>query len=119
MTTSRTLRRVAVILVGAATPVLAQNTPPVAAPPRPPAATDTSTGLPVDRIAAVVGDRPILWTELMEEINERRARGLNIPLDDSTAQMALARQVIQEMIDEEVIVQIIGMGPVVTTQVEK
>ena len=41
----------------------------------------------------------------MEEINERRARGLNFPANDSTAQMALARQVIQEMIDEEVIVQ--------------
>lgn len=60
--------------------------------------------LQVDRIAAVVGDRPILWTEVMEEVNERRARGLQVPAD-SAGQMTLARSVIQEMIDEEVIVQ--------------
>lgn len=60
--------------------------------------------LQVDRIAAVVGDRPILWTEVMEEVNERRARGLQVPTD-SAGQMTLARSVIQEMIDEEVIVQ--------------
>jgi peptidyl-prolyl cis-trans isomerase SurA len=81
----------------------AQNTPPAPPMAPPPAATDTGV-LPVDRIAAVVGDRPILWTEVQEEINERRARGLQIPPGDS-AQMALARTVIQEMIDEEVIVQ--------------
>ena len=58
----------------------------------------------VDRIAAVVGDRAILFTELMEEINERRARGLKVP-PDSAAQNELMRSVIQEMIDEEAIVQ--------------
>jgi peptidyl-prolyl cis-trans isomerase SurA len=70
---------------------------------RPTLPTDTA-GLQVDRIAAVVGDRPILWTEVMEEINERRARGLKMPAD-STEQMQMARDVIQEMVDEEVIVQ--------------
>ncbi len=105
MTTPRTLRLAAACVLVAAPAAVAQNVPPAATPmARPGAATDTG-GLPVDRIAAVVGDRPILWTELMEEINERRARGLNIPLNDSLAQMQLARSVIQEMIDEEVIVQ--------------
>ena len=106
MTTPKTLRLAAVALIAASTAALAQNTAaPAAATPRAAAPGDTVGGLAVDRIAAVVGDRPILFTELMEEINERRARGLNFPANDSTAQMALARQVIQEMIDEEVIVQ--------------
>src|SRR6185295_10382661 len=70
----------------------------------PAAAADTLSGIPVDYVAAVVGDRAILWTEIQEEINERRARGLKVP-PDSAAQMELARGVIQEMIDEEVIVQ--------------
>jgi peptidyl-prolyl cis-trans isomerase SurA len=101
MTTLRTLR-LATLVALVASPAFAQNTPPAAAPARPAAAVDT--GIPVDKIAAVVGDRAILWSELNEEINERRARGLKIP-PDSAAQTELARSVIQEMIDEEAIVQ--------------
>jgi peptidyl-prolyl cis-trans isomerase SurA len=100
----RSVLVVTACLAALARPVAGQTTQPQQAL-RPPAATGADTGsLPVDRIAAVVGDRPILWTEVMEEINERRARGLQVPPGDS-AQMALARSVIEEMIDEEVIVQ--------------
>jgi peptidyl-prolyl cis-trans isomerase SurA len=81
----------------------AQNPPPATPPALRPAAV-ADTGLEVDRITAVVGDRAILFTELMEEINERRARGLKVP-NDSGAQNELMRSVIQEMIDEEAIVQ--------------
>jgi peptidyl-prolyl cis-trans isomerase SurA len=58
----------------------------------------------VDRLVAVVGDRPILLSELTEELSERRARGLKIP-PDSAGWMETARGVLQEMIDEEAIVQ--------------
>ena len=102
MTTLTSLRRVAIAAI-VASPILAQNPPPATPPtPRPSAVPDT--GLEVDRITAVVGDRAILFTELMEEINERRARGLKVP-NDSAAQNELMRSVIQEMIDEEAIVQ--------------
>ena len=103
MTTLRTLRLVAAATLFAAPVAFAQNATPPVAPPQPKLPSDSSV-LQVDRIAAVVGDRPILWTEVMEEINERRARGLKLPTD-STEQMEMARGVIQEMIDEEVIVQ--------------
>jgi len=75
MTTLKTLRLAAVAVLLAAPAAFAQNTPPppAGASMRPTLPTDTA-GLQVDRIAAVVGDRPILWTEVMEEINERRAR---------------------------------------------
>src|SRR5512138_1266328 len=107
MTTSRILR-LATLAVAVLAPVafapraFAQNTPPSLPPQKAAQGADTSAAQ-VDRIAAVVGDRPILWTEVMEEINERRARGLKPP-PDSAGQMELARGVIQEMIDEEAIV---------------
>lgn len=108
MTTSR-IRRLATLAAVVLSPValapgaFAQNTPPSVPPQKAAQSADTSAAQ-VDRIAAIVGDRPILWTEVMEEINERRARGLKPP-PDSAGQMELARGVIQEMIDEEVIVQ--------------
>src|SRR5689334_25274263 len=98
----RLFRRAAVAALFA-TPALAQNTPPAAPAPLRLAQPSDTSALQVDRIAAVVGDHPILWTEVMEEVNERRARGLKVPTD-SAAQMEMARSVIQEMIDEEVIV---------------
>jgi peptidyl-prolyl cis-trans isomerase SurA len=104
MTTFTSLRFVALAALLVSSSALAQNTPPVAASAqKPPQPADTSS-IPVDRIAAVVGDRAILWSELNEEINERRARGLKLPTD-SVGQMELAKSVVQEMIDEEAIVQ--------------
>jgi peptidyl-prolyl cis-trans isomerase SurA len=103
MTNFRTLRLASVAVALLAPGAFAQNAQPAAAPSKPRVGADTA-GAEVDRVAAVVGDRPILWTELQEEINERRARGLKVP-PDSAGQMELARGVIQEMIDEEVIVQ--------------
>jgi peptidyl-prolyl cis-trans isomerase SurA len=102
MNTVRTIQIAVAALMFAAPIALAQNPQPLAKP-RPIAQGD-SGALPVDYVAAVVGDRPILWTELMEEFNERRARGLKPPTD-SAEQIALARSILVEMIDEEVIVQ--------------
>jgi peptidyl-prolyl cis-trans isomerase SurA len=104
MTPLKTLRLVSLATVLALPAAAAQNPPP--APPaaaRPAQAADTA-GLPVDRVIAVVGDRPILLSELTEELSERRARGLKIPTD-SAGWMETARGVLQEMIDEEAIVQ--------------
>ncbi|MFN8573924.1 MAG: peptidylprolyl isomerase [Gemmatimonadaceae bacterium] len=58
----------------------------------------------MDRVVAVVGTTPILWSEVLEVINQRRAQGMTIP-DDSTAQVVLARQVVGEIVDEEILVQ--------------
>ena len=104
MLNSRSFLLVAACLAAVAPAAAPQATPPAPAPTTPASAGSDTAWLPVDRIAAIVGDRPILWTEVMEEINERRSRGLQLPPGDS-AQMILARTVVQEMIDEEVIVQ--------------
>jgi peptidyl-prolyl cis-trans isomerase SurA len=60
--------------------------------------------LVVDRIAAVVGERIILLSEVDEEINQRRGQGLELP-QDSAAIVALRRQVLDDLIDDEVIYQ--------------
>lgn len=60
--------------------------------------------IPVDKIVAVVGQYPILWSDVLEELAQRRAGGLQVP-EDSVAQLALARSIIDEMVDVEVMVQ--------------
>ena len=59
---------------------------------------------PVDRIVAVVGSEPIRWTEVLEVYNQQKARGMPEP-PDSAAQMALARQILDGLIDTELMVQ--------------
>ncbi len=58
----------------------------------------------VDRIVAVVGRTPILWSEVLEQINILRAQGRPIP-EDEASQYALARETLNNMIDVEVMVQ--------------
>ncbi|HEX9564371.1 MAG TPA: peptidylprolyl isomerase [Gemmatimonadaceae bacterium] len=66
-----------------------------------PAASQT---LPVDGVVAVVGSQPILWSEVMEQVTKERARGAPIP-NDSAGALEYARNVIIQMIDEEVLLQ--------------
>ena len=77
--------------------VLGSQTPATVARSIPPA-------LPIDRVVAIVGDQPLLWTDVLTTINQRRAQGLQLP-PDSAAQAALARTVLGELIDEEILVQ--------------
>ena len=58
----------------------------------------------IDRIVAVVGDRPILLSEVEEELLLLQSQGQTLPTD-STARNALRRQVLERMIDEEVLYQ--------------
>jgi peptidyl-prolyl cis-trans isomerase SurA len=60
--------------------------------------------LPIDRVVAIFGDQPLLWTDVLTTINQRRAQGLQLPTD-SAQQAALARTVLGELIDEEILVQ--------------
>ncbi|HEY1952063.1 MAG TPA: peptidylprolyl isomerase [Gemmatimonadaceae bacterium] len=70
---------------------------PVASGPIPPA-------LPIDRVVAIVGDQPLLWSDVLTAINQRRAQGMQVP-PDSAGQAALARTVLGELVDEEILVQ--------------
>jgi peptidyl-prolyl cis-trans isomerase SurA len=68
------------------------------------AARPVSPSLPIDRVVAVVGDHPLLWTQVLTAINQRRAQGLQVP-PDSAGQAALGRSVLNELVDEEILVQ--------------
>jgi peptidyl-prolyl cis-trans isomerase SurA len=59
--------------------------------------------VPLDRVAAIVGDEPILWSQVVERINVERAQGLTVP-SDSAGQMLVARNVVNELINEELLV---------------
>lgn len=60
--------------------------------------------LPIDKVVAIVGDQPLLWSDVLTAINQRRAQGMQLP-PDSAGQAALARQILNELIDEEILVQ--------------
>jgi peptidyl-prolyl cis-trans isomerase SurA len=68
------------------------------------AARPVSTSLPIDRVVAIVGDQPVLWTQVLTAINQRRAQGLQVPTD-SAGQATLGRTVLNDLVDEEILVQ--------------
>jgi len=59
--------------------------------------------LEVDRVVGVVGTTPILFSEVLEQVNFARSNGREIP-SDSAGQMRVAREVLNEMIDQEILV---------------
>lgn len=58
----------------------------------------------VDGIVAVVGNRAILWSEVLEIIGQERARGARMP-EDSAGAAEYARSILSNLIDEEVLLQ--------------
>jgi len=86
-----------VIVAALAPAVLGAQVPATAARSVPPS-------LPIDRVAAIVGDQPVLWTQVLTAINQRRAQGLQVPAD-SAGQAALSRTVLNDLVDEEILVQ--------------
>jgi len=92
-----------------APPTLAAQT---ASPPRPvPAAHATAAPVPtalqvdtVDRIVAIVGSTPITWSDLAAAVNQQRAAGLKLP-PDSAGQLAVARGVLGDLVDQEILVE--------------
>ena len=92
MSVSRSV--LALALLAAPALVAAQN----------PAARAPIASIDVDRVIAVAGEKPILWSEVLEEVNTRRAQGMPIP-PDSAGQRALFERIINELVDAELLVQ--------------
>lgn len=63
-----------------------------------------STERPVDRIVAVVGTRPILASQVEEQLVLAQSQGAKIP-EDSAGREAARRQILSQMVDEELMVQ--------------
>ena len=96
-------------MIGRSALVLLLATAPLAAAGGQAVATPVPAGplrnIEVDRIVAVVGNTPVLFSEVLEQINFHRANGREIPVD-SAGQMAIAREVLGEMVDQEILVNL-------------
>ncbi len=91
------------LAVVAALPVaMTAQTP--APPPARVSSAPAAAAFPVDRVVAVVGDQVILWSDVMNSINQQRAAGLQLP-PDSAGQAALAKEALGALVDEEILVQ--------------
>ena len=73
-------------------------------PARPSATVAPAAGIAVDRVVAIVGDQPLLWSDVLAFINQQRAAGVQIPAD-SVGQEAFAKEALNSLIDEEILVQ--------------
>ena len=59
----------------------------------------------VDRVIAIAGEHPILWSEVIEEYNTRRAQNtIQIPTD-TVEHRKLVESIIDELIDSELLIQ--------------
>ncbi len=59
---------------------------------------------PVDRIVAVVGTKPILASQVEEQLVLAQSQGAKMP-EDSAGRDAARRQILSQMVDEELLVQ--------------
>ena len=71
---------------------------------RAPAQGAATTARPVDRIVAIVGSRPILGSQVEEQLVLAQSQGAKIP-DDSAGREATRRQMLSDMVDEQLMVQ--------------
>ena len=74
----------------------------------PAVAAPTSAGadsvIVVDRVVAVVGNRPVLASQVDEELFSRQAQGVRLPTEPERL-AAVRREVISSIVDEELLVQ--------------
>lgn len=96
-----------IAMIALALPVAAQTS----GTPAPVAQTASAVPLPteagsdtVDRIVAVVGTAAITWSDLATAVNQQRAAGLKLP-SDPAAQLEIARGILGNLVDEEILVQ--------------
>ena len=68
-----------------------------------PAAPVADTAVPLDRIVAVVGEHPILLSDLFTEIGYRRQQGMPAPANEAELQRVM-REVTDDLVREELLV---------------
>jgi len=85
-------------------PTLNFRTPATAAPTAGPEMPPPGTVIPIDGVVAVVGDQPILRSDIEDAINAARAQGAELP-KDSVGQARMIHDILSQIIDEELLVQ--------------
>jgi len=69
----------------------------------PMAAARPDTTVVVDRVVAVVGNRPVLASQVDEEVFSRQSQGQRLPTDPDSLE-AIRKQVVASIVDEELLV---------------
>jgi peptidyl-prolyl cis-trans isomerase SurA len=59
----------------------------------------------VDHVVAVVGNKPILASQVDEDLFARQAQGTQVPSNDSSAMAALRTEILNDLIQQELVVQ--------------
>lgn len=59
----------------------------------------------VDRVVGIVGNKPILASQVDEDLFSRQAQGVKLPEGDSAAMAVLRLQVLNDLINQELLVQ--------------
>jgi peptidyl-prolyl cis-trans isomerase SurA len=85
---------------GAATPTVTDSAAGTSGAPL----TRSDSTVVVDRVVAVVGNRPVLASQVDEEIFSRQSQGGHLPTD-SVGLAGLRKQVVSSIVDEELLVQ--------------
>jgi peptidyl-prolyl cis-trans isomerase SurA len=67
-------------------------------------ATSQDSSFVVDRVVAVVGNRPVLASQVDEEMFSRQSQGVKLPTDPQGLD-AVRQQIVSSIIDEELLVQ--------------
>jgi peptidyl-prolyl cis-trans isomerase SurA len=80
----------------------AQDSTAAAAAPAPPPMPDSA--VVVDRVVAVVGNQPVLASQVDEEVFSRQSQGQHLPTDPDSL-TAIRKQVVTSIVDEELLVQ--------------
>src|SRR3954447_15020677 len=85
------------LALGTAARLSAQDSTVATAPPR-------DTTFVVDKVVAVVGNRPVLASQVDEELFSRQSQGVKLP-DNAEGIRAVRQQIVGSIIDEELLVQ--------------
>jgi peptidyl-prolyl cis-trans isomerase SurA len=93
----REIRALILLAVGTAGGLSAQDSSVATAPPR-------DTTFVVDKVVAVVGNRPVLASQVDEELFSRQSQGVKLP-DNPEGIRAIRQQIVSSIIDEELLVQ--------------
>lgn len=59
----------------------------------------------VDRIVAIVGDSVVLLSDIIQRENQMEAAGITLPLEDSPQRDSIRRQLIDEMVSDQILLQ--------------
>jgi peptidyl-prolyl cis-trans isomerase SurA len=105
--TPRWIRSLSALVLLALSPLVSrlqgQDSAGAAAPATPTAPPRDSTFV-VDRVVAVVGNRPVLASQVDEEIFSRQSQGVKLPENEAGIR-AVRQQIVASIIDEELLVQ--------------